>query len=239
MTVTTEPAAARPGSGELVPWPEFLTRFRWKQGEHVSLIGPTGGGKTTLALELLPRRRFVTVLATKPADPTLTQLRAAGYKRIESWPPPGPPELTPRVLLWPRFRGRKDMPAQRAAIADALVEMFAGGGWCIFVDELAYLCQMLKLDTDLRLLWQQGRALKLSLVGATQRPAWVPLEMYSQATHLFFWRTTDRADLGRIGGIGGLDPTFIRARVAKLRSHECLYVNTRTGELLVTKADRR
>ena len=63
--------------------------------------------------------------------------------------------------------------------------------------------------------------------------------MYSQATHLFFWRTTDRADLGRIGGLGGIDPTLIRMRVAKLRGHECLYVNTRTGELLVTKADRR
>jgi hypothetical protein len=229
----TEPAAAHTRA---LPWSEFLDQFRWQQGEHVSLIGPTGGGKTTLALQLLPMRSWVTVLATKPADPTLSQLRGQGYKRIEAWPPPA---LTPRVLLWPRFRGRRDMPAQRAVIADAVVEMFASGGWCIYVDELAYLSQMLKLDTDLRLIWQQGRALKLTLMGATQRPAWVPLEMYSQATHLFFWRTTDRADLGRIGGLGGIDPTLVRQRVSRLRNHECLYVNTRNGEMLLTKAERR
>jgi len=234
--VAAEPERATPTA--VLPWSEFMARFDWKQGEHVSLIGPTGGGKTTLALGLLPHRQFVCVLATKPADPTLSLLRALGYKRVESWPPPGPPALNPRVLLWPRFRGRRDMPAQRAAIANALVEMFGVGGWTIYVDELAYLSQMLRLDTDLRLIWQQGRALKLTLIGATQRPAWVPLEMYSQATHLFFWRTGDKADLGRIGGIGGIDPTLIRARVARLRNHECLYVNTRNGDSFVTKADR-
>lgn len=232
MTVATEPAA-RAG---LTPWSDFLARLDWRQGEHLSLIGPTGGGKTTLALQLLPRREWVTVLATKPADPTLNKLRRQGYKLIEKWPPPA---LTQRVLLWPRFRGRRDMVPQRAAIAEALTEMFAAGGWCIFVDELSYLSQMLRLDTDLRLLWQQGRALNLTLVGATQRPAWVPLEMYSQATHLFFWRTTDRTDLGRIGGLGGIDPGLVRQRVSRLAPHETLYVNTRTGEMLVTKADRR
>ena len=85
----------------------------------------------------------------------------------------------------------------------------------------------------------QGRALDLSLVAGTQRPAWVPLEMYSQATHVFFWRTSDRRDLDRIGGLGAHDPQTIRAVVRNLRKHEALYVNTRTGALVRTTAPER
>lgn len=221
---------------EHVGWQEFLSsRFRWNQGEHVSMIGPTGGGKTTLALEILPRRQYVTVFATKPVDPVLNRLTRDGYVRIREWPPP---PTANRVLLWPRFRGKSDLPNQRKVMSDALVEMFGTGGWTVYIDELAYLCQMLKLDTDLRLLWQQGRALKLTVVGATQRPAWVPLELYSQATHLFFWRMNDQRDLLRIGGIGSVDPATIRARVVNLPEHDVLHLNTRTGEMVTTRADR-
>lgn len=220
-----------------VPWDEFMgSRFRWEQGEHVSLIGPTGGGKTTFGLGILPMRSHRVVVATKPADPTLNSLRKEGYHVIEEWPPP---PLEPRVVLWPRFRGKRDLPTQRAAIAHALSEIFAVGGWCVFVDELSYLCQMLRLDTDLRLIWQQGRALKITLVGSTQRPAWVPLELYSQATHLFFWRTNDQRDLSRIGGIGTVDPKRVRQLVGALREHDALYLNTRTGEMLTTRAEPR
>lgn len=221
---------------ERVEWDVFRSeRFAWAQGEHVSLIGPTGAGKTTLALSILPLRRYVTVVATKPADPVLHRLRRHGFTQVPAWPPP--PEVA-RVLLWPRFRGKRDLAAQRAAISDGLVEMFSTGGWTVYVDELSYLCSMLKLDTDLRLLWLQGRALKLTIVGGTQRPAWVPLEMYSQAAHLFFWRSGDKRDLDRIAGIGQADPMAVRHYVANLDWHDVLHVNTQTGAMTVTRVSQ-
>lgn len=214
-------------------WQSFLADvFDWKQGEHVSAVGPTGSGKTTILEAILPFRQWVVVVGTKPKDDNLSRLQKQGYRRIKEWPPPA---LCQRVLLWPTFRGRRDLPTQRAVIQAALSDVFARGGWTVNADELAYLCEMLRLELDLKLIWQQGRSSGVTLVGATQRPAFVPLEMYSAATHVFFFRTNDKRDLDRIGGIGSTDPQLIRYYVANLAEHDALYLNTRTGFLCVTR----
>lgn len=235
---------ARPDTAEAAPvvaWSDLLDRLasgpdRWRQGEHVSLIGPTGTGKTFAGLQLLELRDYCTVLGTKPRDPTLDQLRRRRWRVIEQWPPPA---LARRVVLWPRWRSPADTPAQRATIHQAFGEMFAAGGWCVFADELSYLSRELRLDGDLRHFWQQGRSMGLSLVGATQRPAWVPLDIYSAATHLFFWRTNDDNDLRRIGGVGWLSSAMIRRAVATLdhRSHQFLYLNSRTGLMVRSRVE--
>src|SRR5690349_6421632 len=67
-----------------VSWDDFYGYFgaNWRQGEHVGLIGPTGSGKTTLAMWLLPLRKYVVVLGTKPRDKTLDELAARGYYKM-------------------------------------------------------------------------------------------------------------------------------------------------------------
>jgi energy-coupling factor transporter ATP-binding protein EcfA2 len=220
-----------------VEFADLLPAMSWRQGEHVSIIGPTGYGKTTIAQALLELRTYVAVIATKPVDSTLSKMeKEGGYQRIKEWPPKYPPQLMPKVLLWPKFHGSADIAEQSAVIGDALLDIFAKGRWCIYVDELIYLCKMLGLRLDLELIWQQGRELKISLVGCTQRPAWVPLELYSQATHLFMFRSTDDRDLQRLGGIGGLDPATNRRTLRNLRKYEALYINTASETVLVTKS---
>lgn len=228
----------RPMEPEQIGWSDFLARFRWRQGEHVSLIGPTGAGKTTLALAILPMRNYVTIIATKPRDPVVAEAKRAGYRVMDSWPDHPDFRETPRIVLWPRFTKLADLKRQQRIVHRALGSMFAAGGWTVYVDELAYLTNTLRLESAVSLLLQQGRSLGLTMVVGTQRPAHVPLLIYDQATHLFLWRDNDEANLKRLGGLGGLDSKVIRRTVAGLALHDVLYVNTRgEGQLLITRVD--
>lgn len=219
-----------------LPWAQFKPYFfgLWQQGEHVSLIGPTGQGKTTLALEILPRRTYTVVLGTKVRDPTLAELKKQGYKRIETWKEK---KLQNRFLLWPRITHERDLTKQRKVFTEALNEIYREGRWTVYVDEARYQCDLLKMRQIMILLWTQGRSNLITLVAGAQRPAFVPTEMYDQATHLFFWGDNDETNLKRIGGIGFLNSKEIRLAVAALERYQILYVNARTGEMIRTKVE--
>lgn len=231
------PDARQSVAVEELPWSAFLDGFRWRQGEHVSLIGPTGTGKTTAAVQLLPRRRFVAAIGTKPRDSTLDHLARDGYRIMAALPHEGNP---PRVIIWPRSvtLNRDAKRAQASTIRDAMDHAYSAGGWTLFVDELSYVSRTLKLAPELVDIWQQGRANNVSLIGCTQRPRWVPLDAYSGASHLFLWRTNDRQDIARLAGLNGADSALVQAIVPQLERHELLYVDTRTGRLCVTIAPK-
>lgn len=229
---------------ERVEWDAFLsTRFRWEQGEHVTLIGPTGSGKTTLALALLPLRQYVIAYGTKPKDRTLDQLvkkdRWRLVRKHERFPKVIPKGRPLRVVFWPQYRTPADEPMQAYEIGSNLHEAFTRGGFCLFIDETWWFTHKLGMKTWLEALWTQGRSIGLSIVAGTQRPTHIPLLAYDQATHVFFWRDNDERNLKRISGMNGLNARLIRDTVATLPHHQVLYVNTRTGAMTVTKAPNR
>lgn len=219
-----------------IPWDEFLAgKFRWVQGEHVALIGPTGQGKTTLLTQLLPLHPFVTVFATKPRDESMQRLIRTGYYPIKRWESLDPLKI-PRRVLWPDATSIDSDRTQAEVFHEAFAKIYREGGWTVAIDELWFIINKLKLAEDVKTYLLQARALGISLLVATQRPAWVPLEVYDQSTHLFFWRDNDENNLRRLSGISFRSADLIRSVVADLERFQVLYINTRTGEMLRTKA---
>lgn len=219
-----------------VPWDVFISgHFAWDDGEHVGMIGPTGQGKTTLLTQLLPLHPYVTVFATKPRDTTMDRLIASGYQRMTRWESI-PADRMPRRVLWPPASELGSEDKQREVFRDAFARIYREGAWTVAIDELWYIINVLNLGAEVKTYLLQARSLDISLVVATQRPAWVPLEVYDQSTHLFFWRDNDETNLRRISGISYRSGDLIRHIVSNLDRYQVLYVNTRTGAMVRTKA---
>lgn len=218
-----------------IPWDVFVrSELNWRSGEHFGLIGPTGQGKTTMLLNMLPLHHFVTVFGTKPRDETMDRLVKSGYMKMKRWRSIDARNV-PRRVLWPDARNLNSVGRQREVFTDAVERIYREGNWTIAIDELWYFANILKMDLYVKLYFLQARSTGISLLAATQRPASVPLEMYDQSTHLMFWRDNDRRNLDRLSEINSRDSALVREIVRNLEEFQVLYVNTRTGKMLRTR----
>ncbi len=219
---------------ETFPRDEFLAeRWRYSAGEHVSFLGPTQSGKTTLAFQLLGESAHpklpAEVLVMKPKDPTVTRwAKSLQFRRVKSWPPV-PSPLSPRpagYVLWPKptFDFHRDNATLQREFAKCLQESYRKGNRIIFGDEVWGLTNELGLTTELVALWSRGASMGAGLWAATQRPSHVPLWMYSQAHHLFLSYEPDARARDRFAEIGGLDPQLVKATVMGLQKYQWLYI---------------
>ena len=218
-----------------VEWDKFLGWFQheWKQGEHVTMLGHNGSGKTTLARHILPIRGHKLIFATKPRDPNIDVFKKDGFRLTRNWPVD--PAIYHNVMLWPKIERPDDIPTQADMIGKALRSVYRTGGWCLYFDEVRYITDTLGLSEAVKILWLQGRALNLSIVAGTQRPAWIPREAYSECAHLFLWRNTNRYDLKRLDEASNVSSKEIGPVLLNLPKHDVLYINTRTGDVVRTR----
>jgi hypothetical protein len=215
-------------------------------------VGPTGAGKTHLALEIAEIRSYVLFLACKPRDPLISELKARGYHEIREGKleipyADGRPQYT-RVVYWPRFSEKitkNDQDKERQLQSQAMRQAFAyarrNGSWALVIDEGTWVCRDLNLQRLADSMYFQGRTLGVSVILSTQRPAWVGQYAFSQADHVFLFQTAHREDLKSLGDIAGVDTMAVREIVSQLddRNHEVLYVNVRSRELWRTIAPPR
>lgn len=222
----------------------------YQAGEHVTFIGPTQSGKTTIAYELLDEVAspdlIAVVLVMKPKDQTVVDwTKLAGFKKIESWPP-----VTKRGIInmnksggsfkkrrgfvfWPRH-SLKDIERDDEMLSrefkKVLSQCYGQGNKIIFADEIVGLSKELGLSKQLEAIWMRGSSLKCGLWAATQRPFHAPLLMYSMAEHLILFRDPDRRDIQRFKEIGGVDPDIVENTMYKLKKFEFLYIGRTMGK---------
>lgn len=225
-------------------WTSFRRAFQhdWKAGQHVSIIGSTGSGKSYLALRLLLLREYFILFLAKANDATLTSFLASHkIDKIPRWPPDDP--FARRYALWPTFRGVDSFASQATVFREAIngnrkakvKGVFAEGGWTVYIDEVMYFVDQLRLEKELEMLWTQGRSNNLSLVACSQRPRAIPQLMLDQWSHLFVFGTSDQYELRRLREIGGTAAAIVQREVPKLQRHSFLYVN-RAGDALISRA---
>jgi len=210
----------------------------YSAGEHVTFLGPTQSGKTTLAYQLLgesaTEKLPAIVLVMKPKDPVVTDwTKRYKWKKVETWPPVDVPYVSPKrsgYVLWPKhsFDPDKDNPKLHREFRKAMLYCYEKGDRILFADELYGVDHELKLRDEVITIYSRGAAMGCGLWAATQKPSHIPLWAYSQAEHLFLANDPDKRARERYGEIGGIDPKFVEAQTLRLPKYHWLYIR-RTG----------
>lgn len=219
---------------ERVPWESAVARMDWRPGEHATLIGPAGVGKTELLIDLLARRVWTIFLNTKRIDSTQDRLRDLGFRTTRDGNIN--PEVARRWIVsppWNRRIGNID-GLHEQVFQRALTEAFWQTGWTVGIDELEFINRDLKITGIVDKLLRQGRSQGNSMVLGTQRPRNVTLHAYEQATHMFMWKQRDEGNAKRAAELAGINGDELILAMPGLTKHDVLYVNNVTGAMFIT-----
>lgn len=228
--------------GDAIPyvrWDVFLERVKFEQGQHITIVGTTGSGKTVLERELVKTRFWTVLLGTKNEDRELYEpFEKAGFEITDDFDPT-PEKADSRVIFRPRMStpDAAGLRKQRDAFESMLFEVFEARQWRIVADEIWYLTNRLRLADTFETFWSQGRSMGITVVACTQLPVSIPLMAFDQATHLFLFRNTDQYRIKRMAEFSGADSALLRSAIPLLPRFEFIYVDTRTGLLLRSKAN--
>src|ERR1700758_1446222 len=230
VAFTDEDWAELEGGVPRVGWDEMheVLAERWHAGQHFAIFSPTEGGKSHLIrYGLLPlwQRYPVLWIRFKARDDTTpgfgTQVDRypiieRGKYRVRHRDSPAWEDDPEHFLLQlPRYHFDATAPQDRSAswaharrvCGEALDRTFREGGWVIVIDEIQAVNgkrpPALDLESALENCLQRGRTQPLTMVTASQQPAWNAPSVYDQARWVALGRTLDEARFERIGQLGG------------------------------------
>lgn len=213
--LATDTRKSGPGSNTPV---SLRLPFRWKTGEHLSVIGETGSGKTMLISALIRTRKYVISLKSKSDETKLPGQLVRTAKDIDN------PRYT-RFVLHPSY------DRQRYEFAQVLDRVWKQGGWTVNIDELYQIDSLFRLGPFVNRLLTQGRSEHISVVCGMQRPVSVTRFALSQAAHVIVFAQEGR-DLKTV-----IDATTPRmdAAVKGLKRYQFAWYSRRDSEIWVGK----
>jgi hypothetical protein len=241
-------------SVEEVPWEQLWEsgRIDWQPGQHWSIIGPSGTGKTTGLVDLGERSMHHSILViTKNRDSLVRRLptergwtvarELADVQKLlkKSWGDrwekrDRPPQ---RIVFHPKL-GQVSLRDRAEVLAARVEELFTWvyynghdfGGVTVEIDEATGASQQLGLQKPLTLMWDESRSNDVEMVAGIQRPAYVPKSSYNAARYLMVFKTVDPDDVLAVTKMAGFsNRQLLRDQLEQLPEHNHLLISTREG----------
>jgi hypothetical protein len=207
-----------------------MLQDKWEPGQHLTIDGPTGCGKTWVASDIVRLKNYIVVMASKKQDGTLEK-QYRDFKRVERF---NPQYGETKFLLWPRPKYLGDIDRQRNVYARGLNEAWLQGAWTIQLDDVFYLAQTLKMYKLIQTLYTQARSEDISLVGLIQRASWVPIEVSNQSTYFVMFYNKDIGDIQKISHINGQDWHEIKYLNDQLHGRDFLFID-KDGAIIIRR----
>lgn len=221
---------------EALDWhTEFLPWFKdaWEPGQHVSIIAPTGAGKSVFASGIIQQRKYVLALDAKGGDSTLDGL---GFPRLAKWP--GAKQMAKNVTLndeegkpsryvvGNRARTESERQTLVENITGAIKDAYEMGGWTVYADELMILTDPRQFDlrTEVDRMLIAARDMGISFVSSYQAPTWVTPMAGKQATWVAVSYTRDTDVVNRLAEILGRPKAEIRGAIKGLERYSWIIV---------------
>jgi hypothetical protein len=220
----------------------------WKPGEHWALVGPTGEGKSTLAVGTLKLRKWVLALDPKGEDETLA---ASGYVRVTGLPPRKrfPKEVQKdldegrpvHLIVGAQARTDQEDLALQELMRDAITYARHSGGWTLYVDEFELLSsqRMFRLGPNIERMLITARRDKTSVITSFQAAAWVSKHATRQATFCCIFPTRDRNMIKAVAESMGRDWRTLADIVDELPPFHVLVIHKNIrAPMVMTKAPK-
>lgn len=214
----------------------------YSDGQHVTFLGPTQRGKTTLCMELLSqvatRDRKAVILAGKPPgrDRTMDMVPAKlNMRQIPEWPPPTEARfwrdrdrtgwvLRPRQTLTDLQGDKLNIQRQfRAGIVGNYSE--TKHPRIVVVDEAHHVQHELGLKEECEAVLMRG-APDCAMWSLAQRGRFLTYPTYNAPEWVFVYHDPDRTNRQRYADIGGTDPDVVMELTAGLQTHTAPQGNT-------------
>lgn len=238
------------GRLRFVQRPEGKVRLAppWAPGQHWALVGPTGEGKTTVAVALLKLRDYVLALDPKGEDETLA---ASGYARVTGLPPRArfPRDVQealddgrPAHLIVgsPARTDEEDIRLQ-ALMREAITYARHAGGWTLYVDEFELLSsqRMFNQGPLIERMLITARREKSSIMTSFQAQAWVSKHATRQATFVCMFPTRDRAMIKAVAEAMGRPWQALSAAVDLLPDYHVIIIPKKIrAPMVITSAPK-
>jgi energy-coupling factor transporter ATP-binding protein EcfA2 len=226
--LTGEKREARTAGGRTVKLGKY-----WEPGEHKALVGPTGEGKTTVAVALLGLRKYVLALDPKGEDDTLA---ASGYRRVTGMPPAHhlPKDVQKdlddgrpvRLIVGGAARSKADKDALKQLMRDAISYAQFSTSWTVYVDEFEVLSSQRQfgLGPQIEEMLTTARRDGSSVVTSFQAPAWVSKHATRQASFVYLFPTRDVAMIKSVAEGMGREWRMMEAMVREMPPYHVLII---------------